>query len=90
MFEIYKDLVTLLGENNQNEIIRKLNLFCNAIYGFFVIYESLRKVINVVSELDYNSETITKRRFICWTSELYVINLNLIKIYYKFLLNKQN
>ncbi len=45
MFEIYKDLATLLGENNQNEIIRKLNLFCNAIYGFFVIYESLRKII---------------------------------------------
>lgn len=43
MFEIYKDLATLLGENNQNEIIRKLNLFYNAIYGFFVIYESLRK-----------------------------------------------
>ena len=43
MFEIYKDLATLLGENNQNEMIRKLNLFCNAIYGFFVIYESLRK-----------------------------------------------
>ena len=45
MFEIYKDLVTLLGENNQNEIIRKLNLFYNAILWLLVIYKSLRKVI---------------------------------------------
>ena len=45
MFEIYKDLATLLGENNQNEIIRKLNLFYNAILWLLVIYESLRKVI---------------------------------------------
>ncbi len=43
MFEIYKDLVTLLGENNQNEIIRKLNLFYNAILWLFCNLCKLKK-----------------------------------------------